>query len=389
MSPTEFHTAPQGAPLFEANGRVQYPTFAQWRRFHDKHRLPHWWLWGFLLYGAVNIALVGFNGYFYFDNNYYAGDVMLFPLLALFLIAVVAMAVCGRRRERALRDAYQAAYLLGKDGTAVRIYADRLECVCVDTVTVRLADAELWEWRDMLMVTDGRVSVDFCAADLTPEQGYALCCALYGKVKTHLGKEAFYGERMPQYIPQPDGSRMAVWPPLPKAPAAKEPLFVTRITATGKDARRKARRQVNETTGCWLPLMLMPIFTVAQMVGNLYNALYISFGILLGVVFLAVVWEIIVKIAARKPRPPFTLRFYSDRLVAENENERHVFPQALLRLQLMPDALVIRAPRTHYTLPFSHIEDAAGLQAFLRPAPVVNESVNLSATPDSVSKEQE
>jgi hypothetical protein len=93
--------------------------------------------------------------------------------------------------------------------------------------------------------------------------------------------------------------------------------------------------------------------------------------------------------AARKPQPPFTLRFYSDRLVAENENERHVFPQALLRLQLMPDALVIKAPRAHYTLPFSHIEDAAGLQAFLRPAPVVNESVNLSATPDSVSKEQE
>ena len=383
--------APQGVPpeqpLFEKKGRGAFPSFAQWRVFYDK-QFPITWLLLFLwLFGALTVAKIAAGGYFFWGIEPVFGDVLLVPIFLLNLLSAVGFGLKVRRESRKRRIAYDVAFLLHQKGDTVRVFADRAESVGVTTETVYFANAALWEWRHMLVLTDGKARVDFYANDYTPDEAYQLCCALYGKTTKHYGSEQFCGARVPTAVTDENGVVTMVPPaPLPTPPAPEQPQLVIRLMPSGKLARKERRRRWNEAECMFLPLLLLPLFTIAMVIAEPFYYVYILGALILSVCVLWSVCELCATIFAKKPQKPVTLRLYSDRLVAEGEGLKETFPAALFRMQIDEQGLFVNSPLVKFTLPLSYIEEVEGMEAFLTPA---GENSNADSVPVGEDKEQE
>ncbi len=379
------------APVWE--GVTGPISFAQWEKGHRRKKPLYKWLWALLLYVAVQMALASMESGFYVGQNYIQSSWLLPFYLGMIALSVVFFIKGNRAAGKAEKRAYENYARVEQNGRLVRVFADRVEEVGVDTNTVRLCDADLVESKDLLYLSDGRDCIPVRSQDLTPEQGYALCCALYGKVKKHYGKEGFVGSRVQQYAFTPYGYVPQPLPPLPQPPKAEEPLFETRFAPTGQAMKAFASAQTLGLLRIWFPLALLPCYTIADALGTAYNRLYIFVGILLGVVALAAVLVILgLTYGARgskEAKEPVVLRFYSDRLVAADGFGSSTYLQSQLQLYLQPQTLIVCGPAGVYFLPLRNFEDVAALRAFLTPAAPMNEQASATAVPPAEDKEQE
>lgn len=381
------------APLWE--GVTGPLSFEEWQKRRRRMEPLYKWLWWTLFYSAIQIMLASSNVFFYVGDQV-AHAVALFPInLALIILALTAFGLGNRRRKKADRAAFDCYMRNERNGRRVRVFADRIEAVGVDTVTIFLPDAQLWESRDTIMVEKDSLFVAVRSQDVTPEQAYALCCALYGKTAKHYGEEPLVGGRVQRFTPVGQGYFVPQpLPPLPQPPTSEQPQFTTHFMPTGTIAKRKAGARVLRGLWVWLPPFLLPTFTLACTLGNAYNVLYIYIGIILGVFALAMLLAILgLVLGSRYQKTPIPMRFYSDRLVIEAEGEVISFPQSLLRLYLTPQELMMETPDSVYSLPLDRFADAAAMRAFVAPTAVDrHEQVNTSAatvSPDGVDKEQE
>lgn len=379
------------APVWE--GVTGPISFAQWEKNHRRKKPLYKWLWALSLYTAVHMALASLASGFYVGQNYIQSSWLLPFYLGMIALSAIFFIKSNRQANIAERRAYENYARLEQNGRLVRVFADRVEEVGVDTNTVRLCDADLVETKDLICISDGRVCIPVRSQDLTPEQGYALCCALYGKVKKHYGNEGFVGSRVQTFIPTPYGYVPQPLAPLPQPPKAEEPLFETRFAPTGQAMKAFASAQTLGVLRVWFPLALLPCYTIADALGTAYNRLYIFGGILLGVVALAAVLVILGLTrgarGSKEAKEPVVLRFYSDRLVAADGFGSSACLQTQLRLHLQPQTLIITGPDGVYFLPLENFEDAAALRAFLTPAAPMNEQASATAMPPAEDKEQE
>lgn len=379
------------APVWE--GVTGPISFAQWEKCHRRKKPLYKWLWALLLYVAVQMALASIESGFYVGQNYIQSSWLLPFYLGMIALSVIFFIRSNRGMNKAEKRAYENYARVEQNGRLVRVFADRVEEVGVDTNTVRLCDADLVETKDLLYLSDGRVCIPVRSQDLTPEQGYALCCALYGKVKNHYGKEGFVGSRVQQYAFTPYGYVPQPLAPLPQPPQAEKPLFETRFAPTGQAMKAFASAQTLGLLRIWFPLALLPCYTIADALGTAYNRLYIFMGILLGVVALAAVLVILGLTCgerrSKEAKEPVTLRFYSDRLVAADGFGSSTCLQTQLQLHLQPQTLIISGPDGVYFLPLKNFEDVAALRAFLTPAAPIYEQASATAVPPAEDKEQE